>query len=81
MKDRIYVKPAPGVLTRNPVTRAQVPPEGAWLVDSRLVRRRIADGGLIECESPAAEPESAPETDDQPRKRKHAERFSADSEG
>lgn len=40
----MYVKPAPGVLLRDPTTRRVVPPEGADVEPCSFWHRRIAEG-------------------------------------
>ena len=58
---RIYVKPAwPGLIVRREeLPHTPIPEDGAWLVHSRYVARRLRDGDLVEC-APPADPESPP---------------------
>jgi len=57
--DALHVQPAPGLVVRDPATRAPLPPEGAELTDSTYWQRRLIDGDVILVQTP---PEQAPKT-------------------
>lgn len=42
----LNVKPAPGLVVRDPVTRQALPPEGGEVPDTTYWRRRLADGDV-----------------------------------
>lgn len=47
----MYVKPAAGILVRDPITRQHLPEDGMEVPDSQYWQRRIADGDVIATES------------------------------
>jgi hypothetical protein len=54
-----YVKPGAGpdgapFVTRHPVTMQPIPPEGAWVDDDAVTRRRLRDGDWVAAEAPGA---------------------------
>jgi hypothetical protein len=82
--DRIFVKPAPGLMVRDEYTKQPIPADGDWVKLTRLVQRRLRKFGvpgaeeadLIECDPPAQPASVAPE---QPKAR--GKQASAESEG
>lgn len=50
MSDRKFLKAAEGRTVRQEETGEPWPAEGAWAENTRFVRRRLADGDLIEAE-------------------------------
>ncbi len=49
---RIHVKPRDGIVVIDPETNQPVPKDGAEVLDSKYIRRRIADKDLIAVEEP-----------------------------
>ena len=53
----VYVKPAPGLIVRDPDTREPLPAAGAWVPRTTYWVRRLRDGDVAEAAPPPAEPE------------------------
>ena len=53
MNPTLNVKPAPGLLVRDPDSRQPLPPEGAAVASSTFWHRRLADGDVLLLEDPA----------------------------
>lgn len=52
----MHVKPAPGLLVRDPVTKLPMPPEGADIDPNDLTwARRLRDGDVVPSEAPLAD--------------------------
>ena len=58
MSERLFLKPADGRTVRRESDGELWPAEGDWTERSRFIRRRLADGDLIEASppKPAKEP-------------------------
>ncbi|MGY0794343.1 DUF2635 domain-containing protein [Azospirillum argentinense] len=48
----MYVKPKPGALVRDPVTRTPVPETGAEVPEDQYWMRRLADRDVVRAETP-----------------------------
>ena len=49
----MFVKPAPGRLVRDPVSKRPLPAEGAEVPENTYWIRRLACGDVISCDVPA----------------------------
>lgn len=58
MSDTLYVKPAPGLLVRDPVTMEPLPAAGAEKPRSSYWLRRLAAGDVTEAKPPKAKKET-----------------------
>jgi hypothetical protein len=59
----MFVKPAPGLIVRDPETREPLPPHGDWVPRTTYWLRRLRDGDVSEAEpGGAAEPAPHPQT-------------------
>jgi hypothetical protein len=54
----MFVKPAPGLLVRDPTTKFPLPPEGREVVLSSYWQRRLKDGDVVPVPPPASPEES-----------------------
>lgn len=45
--ERIFIRPAPGKVVRDPVTKRALPAEGVSVVPSIFWNRRIKDGSVV----------------------------------
>lgn len=61
----MYVKPAPGVLVRDPLTMMPMPEIGRHVENSQHWWRMLAEGAVIEC-APPSENASARLSDPEP---------------
>lgn len=52
MSDRKFLKAADGRTVRQEGSGERWPAEGAWVENTRFVRRRLADGDLVEAQPP-----------------------------
>jgi hypothetical protein len=59
MSERLFVKPAPGLTVRDPITLKPLPAEGAEVPADSYWLRRLKAGDVIEANPPAQEPPSA----------------------
>lgn len=74
MPASVYAKPArPGLIVRRDDNRQPIPDGGALLMRTRYVERRLRDGDLVECASPA-DPESPPKAASKTATPKEADR-------
>lgn len=61
MADAVTVKPAPGLLVRNPQRNYQpLPPEGAPVELDQYFIHRLRDGDVVRVPDPQPTPEAAP---------------------
>lgn len=56
----MFVKPAPGLVVRDPQTRVQVPEDGRDVPETSYWLRRLRDGDLVQAAQPGPAPKSAP---------------------
>lgn len=49
----MFIKPSEGVVLRDPATNRVVPATGAHVPDSAFWLRRLRDGDVVECATPA----------------------------
>lgn len=47
MSNRVFVRPAEGVVLRNPLTGERIPEEGSHVQLNSFWRRRIQEGSLV----------------------------------
>lgn len=66
----MFVKPKPGVVLRDPITRQVLPPEGRRVQESGFWLRRIAEGSVDRFPEPPAKSEPAPVLPELPKKEK-----------
>lgn len=63
----MFVKPADGVMVRDPAHYRPLPVEGAEVSESTYWMRRLRDGDVVQAEAapePAADPADEPAADD-----------------
>lgn len=46
MNQSLLLRPAPGLVVRDPATRKALPPEGAAVADTTYWHRRLAEGSV-----------------------------------
>ncbi|WP_207458653.1 DUF2635 domain-containing protein [Azospirillum sp. SYSU D00513] len=54
----MFVKPAAGLLVRDPVNREPLPAEGREVPDDQFWHRRLADGDVVLAKPPATKKEA-----------------------
>lgn len=59
MSNSIFVKPAPGLIVRDPDTREALPPEGKQVPRSIYWIRRLRDRDVTEAAAPASGSQTA----------------------
>lgn len=60
MSDTIFIKPASGLLVRDPITHEPLPTGGADKPRTSYWRRRLAAGDVIEAKAPKAPKKETP---------------------
>lgn len=56
--NRIYVRPAPGLQVRDPLSRQPLPDEGQLVEETSFWVRRLADGDVVLSTPPAPKAET-----------------------
>lgn len=67
----MFIKPMPGVLVRDPVSKELLPPDGRNVEKSGFWLRRLAEGAVVEVVV-APTPHPTADDADQPAKKKDA---------
>lgn len=62
----MFVKPAPGLLIRDPLTMAVLPPEGREVGDDYFWIRRLRDGDVVQTTAPENSPPGPAHSDPAP---------------
>lgn len=52
MSERLFIKPADGLIIRDPVSYQVLPPEGKKVKPSLFWRRRLKEGAVYEAQEP-----------------------------
>ena len=53
MSKRVYIKPKPGLVVRDPVTFKRLPEDGGWVTWNSYWTRRLNDKDVAEAKPPA----------------------------